>query len=202
MSFPIATAISAMRLEKPHSLSYQAITETKLPSITLVWSSAKEDEAGLWLKSTDTSLSCMSSSCAFAVETVSPDDIYKYGVVVPAESAGELAFDITGLVEKPDRSSAPSNLAIVPRYVFGPSLFDAIRLTLPGKNGEIWLTDSIAILLKQGRRVRCVRLGANETRYDIGNFETYFKAFVDMALADEKYGYTLRQHLNSLALDV
>src|SRR5215469_11596019 len=46
-----------MRLEKPHSLSYQVMTDTRLPSITLVWSSAKLDEAGLWLKSTDTSLS-------------------------------------------------------------------------------------------------------------------------------------------------
>src|ERR1700749_2443599 len=50
-----------MRLEKPHSLSYQVMIETKLPSITRVWSSAKEDEAGLWLKSTDTSLSCTTS---------------------------------------------------------------------------------------------------------------------------------------------
>src|ERR1700729_4229212 len=50
-----------MRLEKPHSLSYQGMIETKVPSITLVWSSAKLDEAGLWLKSTDTSLSCTTS---------------------------------------------------------------------------------------------------------------------------------------------
>ena len=60
-SLPIATAVSAMRLEKPHSLSYQVMIETKLPSITLVWSSAKLDEAGLWLKSTETSLSCTTS---------------------------------------------------------------------------------------------------------------------------------------------
>src|SRR4051812_18672560 len=50
-----------IRLEKPHSLSYQVITETKWPSITLVWSSAKLEEAGLWLKSIDTSLSCTTS---------------------------------------------------------------------------------------------------------------------------------------------
>src|SRR5215469_10693035 len=55
ISFPIATAVSAMRLEKPHSLSYQLITDTKVPSITLVWSSAKLDDAGLWLKSLETS---------------------------------------------------------------------------------------------------------------------------------------------------
>src|SRR6185437_6594026 len=55
INLPIATAVSAMRLEKPHSLSYQLITLTKAPSITLVWSSAKDDDAGLWLKSLDTS---------------------------------------------------------------------------------------------------------------------------------------------------
>src|ERR1700744_3081221 len=62
----MATAVSAMRLEKPHSLSYQLMVETKLPSITLVWSSAKLDEAGLWLKSTDTNLSCTTSRMPFS----------------------------------------------------------------------------------------------------------------------------------------
>src|SRR5205814_5723881 len=55
MSLAIATAVSAMRFENPHSLSYHDITRTKLPLITLVWSSAKEDDAGLWLKSAETS---------------------------------------------------------------------------------------------------------------------------------------------------
>ena len=53
-SFPIATAVSAMRLEKPHSLSYQDITRTNVPSITLVWSMWKTDECGSWLKSIET----------------------------------------------------------------------------------------------------------------------------------------------------
>src|SRR6185312_4905444 len=51
---PSATAVSAMRLEKPHSLSYQLRTETKLPSMTLVWSSATVEECGSWLKSIET----------------------------------------------------------------------------------------------------------------------------------------------------
>src|ERR1700754_4221786 len=53
-SFPIATAVSAMRLEKPHSLSYQDITRTSVPFCTLVWSSWKVDECGSWLKSIET----------------------------------------------------------------------------------------------------------------------------------------------------
>ena len=142
-----------------------------------------------------------SAACTFAVEEVPLDEVYKYGVVRPKQEPAGAEFDVIGLVEKPDRASAPSNLAIVPRYVFDRSIFDAIRLTLPGKNGELWLTDSIGVLLKQGRAVRCVRLGDDEKRYDIGNFETYFKAFIDLALADEKYGYLVRQHLERRMLE-
>ena len=53
-SLPIATAVSAMRFEKPHSLSYQARMRTKVPSMTLVWSRWKVDECGSWLKSIET----------------------------------------------------------------------------------------------------------------------------------------------------
>src|SRR5476651_2735250 len=61
-----------MRLEKPHSLSYQVMIETSDPSITLVWSSAKEDDAGLWLKSTDTSLSCTTSRMPLSGPSAAP----------------------------------------------------------------------------------------------------------------------------------
>ena len=59
ISFAMATAVSAMRFEKPHSLSYQASTRTRVPSITLVWSMWKVDEAGSWLKSIETFGSCV-----------------------------------------------------------------------------------------------------------------------------------------------
>ncbi len=79
--------------------------------------------------------------------------------------------------------------------MFGPEVFAALDLTMPGKGGEVWLADAIRIMLKQGQRVCCVKLQEGEQRYDIGNFESYYKAFVDFALADERYGYLLRQHL-------
>jgi UTP--glucose-1-phosphate uridylyltransferase len=138
----------------------------------------------------------------FAVEEVPFDEVFRYGVVRPMGSSEGAEFEISGIVEKPDRTNAPSNLAIVPRYIFDRSIFDAIRMTLPGKSGEIWLSDAMGILLKQGHSVRCVRLGAGDKRYDIGNFPTYFKAFIDLAIADEKYGYTVRQYLTSLALEL
>ncbi|MBN2291197.1 MAG: UTP--glucose-1-phosphate uridylyltransferase, partial [Pirellulales bacterium] len=70
--------------------------------------------------------------------------------------------------------------------------------TEPGKGGEIQLTDAIRMLIQQGRKVLGVRLAEGQTRFDIGNFEAYFRAFVDFALADEQYGKSLRKHLQDI----
>lgn len=132
--------------------------------------------------------------CTMAVEQVATEDAHRYGVVMPTDGMGG-EFTIEGIVEKPPRGTEPSNFAVVPRYVMNRELFEAIRLTLPGKGNELWLADSIEVLIKQQQLVRCVALEPEEVRYDIGNFETYFKAFIDFALSDEKYGYLVRQHL-------
>ena len=137
-----------------------------------------------------------------AVETVRREDVQRYGIVQPTAGTPPqptAAFEIDDLIEKPEMATAPSTLAITPRYIFDRAIFDAIGRTLPGRGGELWLTDSIAILLRQGDGVRCLPLGAGEKRYDIGNFETYFKAFIDFALADERYGYMIRQYLVGLS---
>ena len=138
------------------------------------------------------------AACTLAVEEVPEDDVYRYGVVEPAAGTKpneKPAFALSGLVEKPERASAPSNLAIAPRYVFEKSVFAAIDATLPGRSGELWLTDSIGVLIKQGLAVQAMKLTEQEKRYDIGTFETYFKAFIDFALSDDRYGYTIRQYL-------
>ncbi len=132
--------------------------------------------------------------CTMAVEQVAPEDAHRYGVVMPKDGLGA-DFAIEGIVEKPSRGTEPSNFAVVPRYVMNSEIFEAIRLTLPGKGNELWLADSIEVLIKQQQLVRCLALAPEEVRYDIGNFETYFKAFIDFALSDEKYGYLVRQHL-------
>jgi UTP--glucose-1-phosphate uridylyltransferase len=102
-------------------------------------------------------------------------------------------------VEKPRRDSAPSRLAIAARYVFSADIFEAIRRTLPDAQGELQLTDAIRVLLAQGQPIWGVRLRPGERRYDIGNFETYFRAFIELAAVDEKYGYLVRQHIHHLA---
>ncbi|MHB0859290.1 MAG: UTP--glucose-1-phosphate uridylyltransferase [Anaerolineae bacterium] len=136
------------------------------------------------------------AACTIAVEQVDPSEVFRYGVVKPKDmGANDDTFEIESLVEKPRPEAAPSNLAIAARYVFSPAIFDAISRTAPDRSGELQLTDSIRLLLQLGHRVQGVRLRAGERRYDIGNFESYFKAFIDFALADEKYGYLIRQYL-------
>jgi UTP--glucose-1-phosphate uridylyltransferase len=147
-----------------------------------------------------------SSACAtILVEEVAADDIYRYGIVAPAGAAdpppGE-PFRLRDIVEKPRVGAAPSRLAVAARYVFNPDIFDALRQTSMDSRGELQLTDAIRLLIHWGRPVYAWCLRPGERRYDIGNFESYFRAFVDFALADERYGYTLRKYLKDQAYDI
>ena len=81
--------------------------------------------------------------------------------------------------------------------VLSDKLLDRIK---PGKGGEIQLTDAVRLLLQEGANVYGISLGPNEQRYDIGNFEAYFRAFIDFALADGRYGASVRSHLEEIVL--
>jgi UTP--glucose-1-phosphate uridylyltransferase len=124
------------------------------------------------------------ASCVIALEEVPREMVPLYGVVQPLGDTADGVFAIGDLVEKPSVDAAPSNLAIAARYIFSPDIYPAIERTHPGKGGEIQLTDSIHLLLDQGKKVMGVCLGKDEKRYDIGNFESYFQAFIEFALAE------------------
>ncbi|MCB0111037.1 MAG: UTP--glucose-1-phosphate uridylyltransferase [Caldilineaceae bacterium] len=141
------------------------------------------------------------ASAVIAFEEVPRAEVFRYGVAKPKEAGSHLRgefFAIEDLIEKPDIDEAPSNLAIAARYVFAPAIFDALDRIQPGKGGEIQLTDAVRLLLQEGHAVYGISLGPNEERYDIGNFESYFRAFVDFALADERYGASVRKHLEAV----
>ena len=125
------------------------------------------------------------ASCVIAVEEVAVERLSSKGVVKPGMDIGSGAFLIDDLIEKPSIQEAPSNLAIAARYIFGPEIYPALEKTLPGKGGEIQLTDAIHSLLEQGRKIVGVRLNADEKRYDIGDFESYFKAFITYAIKED-----------------
>jgi UTP--glucose-1-phosphate uridylyltransferase len=131
-----------------------------------------------------------------AFEEVPMRDIHRYGVAKPKQT-GDI-FELEDVIEKPSIEEAPSNLAIAARYVLAPTIFNALSQTVAGKGGEIQLTDAIRLIIQGGGKVYGVLLGKKEPRYDIGNFESYFKAFVDFALADERVGDSLRRHLEEV----
>jgi UTP--glucose-1-phosphate uridylyltransferase len=132
-----------------------------------------------------------------AFEEVPPEDVCRYGIAKPKGPMGDV-FELESLVEKPDVAEAPSNLAVAARYVFSPAIFDKLVETKPGKGGEIQLTDAIQLLLDEGGKGLGLRLRPDERRFDIGNFESYFRAFTEFALADPKYGPGLREFVRAL----
>jgi UTP--glucose-1-phosphate uridylyltransferase len=115
------------------------------------------------------------AAVTLAIETVPLEKTPQYGVVQPA--GDDDVFRIEDLVEKPRPEAAPSCLAICARYVFSPEIFPALRATGHGALGEIQLTDAIAALARAGRPVYGVRLEPEQCRLDIGNRESYFRAF-------------------------
>jgi UTP--glucose-1-phosphate uridylyltransferase len=137
------------------------------------------------------------ADAVIAFEEVPRDQVRQYGIAKPRGPAGDL-FPLADVVEKPSPEEAPSTLAVAARYVFSPAIFDHLATTKAGKGGEIQLTDAIRSLIHRGGKVLGVRLAADERRYDIGNFESYYAAFVEFALADEKYGPGLREFLRTM----
>jgi UTP--glucose-1-phosphate uridylyltransferase len=136
------------------------------------------------------------AAAVIAFEEVPEHEVSQYGIAKPASD--DEVFRILDLVEKPSSREAPSRLAIAARYVLAPGIFDALAQTRRDARGEIQLTDAIRSVIRGGGRAFGVRLRPGERRYDIGNFEAYFEAFVEFALADPKFGATLRQHLQTL----
>lgn len=153
------------------------------------------DQPGQLLERMDRCRQETGAACVLALEEVREEEVHHYGVV-RVRDASQPWLDIEDLVEKPDAQAAPSHLTIASRYIFTPEIFECIASTVAGpRTGVRELTDSIRLLVQRGRRVCGVKLSPGEVRYDIGDFASYFRAFCEMAIADEKYGYTFRQYL-------
>src|SRR4051812_4413189 len=102
-----------------------------------------------------------------------------------AEPAGENLVRISDIVEKPPASEAPSNLAVIGRYVFTPQIFDALAQVRPGVGGELQLTDAIALLLQEQD---VYGYTFTEGRYDTGNKLDYLRAMVELAVRRDDLG--------------
>jgi len=135
-----------------------------------------------------------SDGATIAVERVPRDHLDRYGVVQPLGGLGD-EFDIADVVEKPDPAAAPSDLALAGRYIFEPAVFDRIERIAPRPSGELFLPDAIRLMIDEGYTARAVCLIDDEKRYDIGNFQSYFQAFIDFALEDDEFGADVLEHL-------
>lgn len=109
-----------------------------------------------------------------AIQEVPKDQVYKYGVIDGSLVDGsEDTYRISGMVEKPEPEDAPSNLAIIGRYILTPDIFDIIRKTKPGKGGEIQLTDAI---LQQAKEGRVIGYKFKGRRFDCGSVDGFVAA--------------------------
>lgn len=107
-----------------------------------------------------------------AIQEVPDELIHKFGVI-KGEQIKEGLFQVTDMVEKPDLKDAPSNLAIIGRYILTPDIFDIIEETPPGKNGEVQLTDALLTQAKNG----CVlAYKFKGRRFDCGSVEGFVEA--------------------------
>ena len=136
-----------------------------------------------------------------AVMEVPPEAISSYGCIdaEPDSHNGskDKVFRIRALVEKPKASEAPSNLAIIGRYILTPDIFTSISKIEPGAGGELQLTDSIRHLLRT-RPVYAFKFEGK--RYDAGDKLGFLKATVEFALQRHDLGGPFREYLKSLSL--
>ena len=130
-----------------------------------------------------------------AVMRVPLEDTAKYGVINPSKEVTPGLYNVTSFVEKPAPKDAPSDLAIIGRYVFTPEIFDVLAKTKPGKGNEIQLTDAIDTL-NQTQRVFAREYKGD--RYDVGNKFGWVKTNIEYGLNHPQVKDELREYIKDL----
>lgn len=135
-----------------------------------------------------------------ALIEVEPSQISSYGCADIADMEGEDYVRINRLVEKPAAEEAPSNLAVIGRYVLHPAVFDVLERTGPGRGGEIQLTDALQELATgEGEGYGVYGVVFRGRRYDTGDKLSYLKACVQLAIDSDDLGPGLREWLPGFA---
>lgn len=120
-------------------------------------------------------------STILGVQEVAPQDVDKYGIVEGKKIESRM-YKVNGLVEKPSLEEAPSNVAVLGRYIISPTIFDILENTPPGKGGEIQLTDALKVLAEQED---VYAYNFKGRRYDVGDKQGFLQATVEFALRRE-----------------
>ena len=132
-----------------------------------------------------------------AVQRLPRQEVVHYGVITP-EPLEERVYRVRGIVEKPSLEEAPSDLATVGRYVLAADIWPLLERTPPGANGEMQLTDTLAMLLEAGHPLFACEFEGE--RFDTGRPLGLLEASVALALRREDSGPALKQYLRSLSL--
>jgi UTP--glucose-1-phosphate uridylyltransferase len=131
------------------------------------------------------------------VQHVPQEDVSKYGIV-SCKAVDDRVFKVKDLVEKPDREHAPSDIAILGRYIITPRIFDYLENAVPGKGGEIQLTDALKNLIGTEAIYAYDFVGK---RYDVGHRLGFLEATVEFALKRDDLKDDFRQYLKKLMAD-
>lgn len=135
-----------------------------------------------------------SETSVIAVQEVPWEDVSKYGIVSPSSSLDKYQL-IEDLVEKPDRDQAPSNLAVIGRYIIMPEIFGILERQEPGRGGEIQLTDALRVLNRQQQMAAYLM---KAKRYDVGDKMGYIEATIELALQRPDLQDQVKAYLLSL----
>ncbi|SHK23397.1 UDP-glucose pyrophosphorylase [Hathewaya proteolytica DSM 3090] len=128
------------------------------------------------------------------VQEVSHENVSKYGII-KGEKIENRVYKVENMVEKPCPEEAPSNVAILGRYIITPEIFEILSNTLPGKNNEIQLTDALQELLKMQEVYACNFQGR---RYDVGDKMGFLQATVEFALGRDDLKYEFMEYLKTI----
>lgn len=129
-----------------------------------------------------------------AVQEVPWDEVDRYGIISPDGEEGGVRY-IDDLVEKPDLAQAPSNMAVIGRYVIEPQIFDILEKQPPGRGGEIQLTDALRVMNKEKKMAAFRQTGQ---RYDTGDKLGYIEATIEFALKRQDLAPHLKSYLTAL----
>lgn len=134
------------------------------------------------------------SGMMVAAMPVEREDVSKYGIIDPAEENGSL-IEARGIVEKPSAEAAPSNVAVIGRYILPPEIMDVLVNTEPGAGGEIQLTDAMATL-HADQPLHGFRFEGE--RFDCGSIEGFLKANICLALKDPKLASCVMESIGQM----
>ena len=129
-----------------------------------------------------------------AVDPVPKDETDKYGIIAPISQDGNI-YEMSGMVEKPAPSEAPSNLAITGRYILQPEIFKFLEMQEPGAGNEIQLTDAMAKLMEVSQ---FFAVAFDGKPYDCGSKLGYFKAVCAYAIDHEEIGGGARKLIKAI----